>query len=96
MIVYDGTCVKFQLLDRIGFLELMRETMAITQMLSASAWHLVNHLHCEVDRGDDAKYSLQTTRALRQRLSNTVHGTNDEIIVTVLALAVHAVSNAVE
>ncbi len=70
--------------------------MALSQMLSASAWHLVYTLRCEIDQGDDAKYSLKTVQALRQRLGDPMHATSDDVIITVLAFAAYAVSCAIK
>jgi len=88
--VYDGTCAKFRVLIAIGFIDLVRQSIALSQMLSASAWHLVHFLRSENDTGDDAKYSLISTRALQQRLADIVTGTTDEVITAVLAAAAYA------
>lgn len=90
-VVYDGTCAKFRVLIAIGFIDLVRQSIALSQMLSASAWHLVHFLRSENDTGDDAKYSLISTRALQQRLADIVTGTTDEVITAVLAAAAYAV-----
>ncbi|OAL20499.1 hypothetical protein AYO22_08800 [Fonsecaea multimorphosa] len=88
--VYDGTCAKFRTLIDIGFIDLVRETIAVSQMLSASAWHLVHWCRTEDDSGEDARYALITTRSLQQRLNNLATGTSDEVITTVLAAAAYA------
>jgi hypothetical protein len=88
--VYDGTCTMFRVMIEIGFLDLVRETIALSQMLSASAWHLVHRLQCG-ETGEDAKYSMITTQSLQQRLSNLATGTSNEVITTVLAFAAYAV-----
>ncbi|EXJ66631.1 uncharacterized protein A1O5_10302 [Cladophialophora psammophila CBS 110553] len=88
--VYDGTCPKFRTLIDIGFIDLVRETIAVSQMLSASAWHLVHWCRSEDDSGEDARYALITTRSLQQRLNNLATGTSDEVITTVLAAAAYA------
>ncbi|OAP64168.1 hypothetical protein AYL99_00140 [Fonsecaea erecta] len=88
--VYDGTCAKFRILIEIGFIDLVRETIAVTQMLSASAWHLVNFCRAEDDSGEEAQYALITTRSLQQRLNNLATGTSDEVVTTVLAAAAYA------
>lgn len=62
-------------------------------MLSASAWHLVNHLKCEHDSAEDAKYSMRTVQSLQAKLNNPATSTSDEVIVTVLAFAAYAVWN---
>ena len=89
--MYDGTCAKFRTLIEIGFLNLVRETIAQSQILSASAWHLVHWLRCEDDKGEDAKYSMMTARSLQQRLDNIATGTTNEVITAVLASAAYAV-----
>ncbi|KIW30883.1 uncharacterized protein PV07_02575 [Cladophialophora immunda] len=88
--VYDGTCPKFRTLIDIGFIDLVRETIAVSQMLSASAWHLVHWCRSEHDSGEDARYALITTRSLQQRLNNLATGTSNEVITTVLAAAAYA------
>ena len=65
--------------------------MALPQLLSASAWHLVHTLRYEHDQGDDAKFSLKTAQSLRQRLSNPASATTDEVVITVLVFAAYAV-----
>ncbi|RDW57455.1 hypothetical protein BP6252_13793 [Coleophoma cylindrospora] len=89
--VYDGSCAKFRTLIEIGFIDLARETIAISQMLSASAWHLVHHLRCEQDPADDdAKYTMIAAHSLQQKLNNAATNTTDEVIITVLASAAYA------
>ncbi|KAH8802580.1 hypothetical protein F5884DRAFT_683329 [Xylogone sp. PMI_703] len=92
-VVYDGTCSKFRSLIEIGFIDLARETIALSQMLSASAWHLVNYLKCAEDKGEDASYTLITTQTLQQKLNDPAACATDEVIVTVLALAAYAILN---
>lgn len=91
IIAYDGTCPKFRALNTIGFLSIARETIAISQMLASSAWHLVHHLQSDNDRGEDVRYSLVTTRSLQQKLDNPLTCTSDEVVITVLAMAAYAV-----
>ncbi|KIW46593.1 uncharacterized protein PV06_02258 [Exophiala oligosperma] len=88
--VYDGTCQKFRALIAIGFIDLVRESTALSQMLSASAWHLVHFLRCEDDTGDDAKYSLISNQALQRKLNDIVTGTSDDVVTAVLAAAAYA------
>ncbi|RDW58468.1 hypothetical protein BP5796_12398 [Coleophoma crateriformis] len=89
--VYDGSCAKFRTLLEIGFLDLARETIAISPMLSASAWHLVHHLRCEQDPADDdAKYTMIAAHSLQQKLNNAATNTTDEVVITVLASAAYA------
>lgn len=89
--VYDGTCPKFRVLIAIGFIDLVRESTALSQMLSASAWHLVHFLQCEHDTGDDAKYSMISNQALQRKLNDIVTGTSDDVVTAVLAAAAYAV-----
>ncbi|KAH8697873.1 hypothetical protein BGW36DRAFT_379602 [Talaromyces proteolyticus] len=87
---YDGTCPKFRALNTIGFLSIARETIAISQMLASSAWHLVHYLRSDNDRGEDVRYSLITTQSLQQKLDNPLTCTTDEVVITVLAMAAYA------
>lgn len=89
--VYDGTCAKFRTLIALGFIDLVRESIAVSQMLSASAWHLVHHLRCENDTGEDVQYSMISTQSLQKRLNSITTGTSDEVITAVLAFAAYAV-----
>lgn len=89
--MYDKTCAKFRTLLAIGFVDLVRETIAISQLLSASAWHLTHHLGSEPDMGDDAKYSMITAKSLQQRLGHPTTSTSNEVITAVLASAAYAV-----
>ncbi|KAL7935579.1 hypothetical protein V8C35DRAFT_278595 [Trichoderma chlorosporum] len=88
--MYDGTCPKFNTLVRIGFVELARETIALSQMLSASAWHLVHWLGSESDTGEDARYSMISTQNLQQRLNSVATGASDEVVIAVLTSAAYA------
>ncbi|KAL7905383.1 hypothetical protein GGI35DRAFT_460574 [Trichoderma velutinum] len=88
--MYDGTCPKFNTLVQIGFVDLARETIALSQMLSASAWHLVHWLGCENDSGEDAQYSMISTHNLQQRLNSVATGASDEVVIAVLTSAAYA------
>ncbi|KAJ4854164.1 uncharacterized protein T069G_11143 [Trichoderma breve] len=88
--MYDGTCPKFNTLVQIGFVDLARETIALSQMLSASAWHLVHWLGCESDSGEDAQYSMISTQNLQQRLNSVATGASDEVVIAVLTSAAYA------
>src|ERR1700761_442688 len=90
-VVYDGTCAKFRTMIEIGFIDLVRQTIAISQMLSASAWHLAHFLQCEDDTGDDARYNIATARSLQPKLNDIATETCSEVITTVLASAAYAV-----
>jgi hypothetical protein len=89
--VYDGTWPKFNTLVQIGFVDIARETIALSQMLSASAWHLVHWLGCESDTGEDARYSMISTQNLQQRLNSVATGASDEVVIAVLTSAAYAV-----
>ncbi|PKK51044.1 hypothetical protein CI102_2949 [Trichoderma harzianum] len=89
--LYDGTCPKFNTLVQIGFVDLARETIALSQMLSASAWHLVHWLGCESDSGEDAQYAMISTQNLQQRLNSVATGASDEVVIAVLTSAAYAV-----
>ncbi|KAF3063013.1 hypothetical protein CFAM422_010488 [Trichoderma lentiforme] len=88
--MYDGTCPKFNTLVQIGFVDLARETIALSQMLSASAWHLVHWLGCESDSGEDAQYAMISTQNLQQRLNSVATGASDEVVIAVLTSAAYA------
>ncbi|RFU25199.1 hypothetical protein B7463_g11137, partial [Scytalidium lignicola] len=88
--IHDGTCAKFRAMVAIGFIDLVRNTIAISQMLSASAWHLVYQLNFERDRGEHNRYSVMTAQSLQQRLNSHATSTSDEVIITILASAAFA------
>ncbi|RFU72434.1 hypothetical protein TARUN_9830 [Trichoderma arundinaceum] len=88
--MYDGTCPKFNTLVEIGVVDLARETIALSQMLSASAWHLVHWLGCETDTGEDARYSMTSAQNLQQRLNSVATGASDEVTIAVLTSAAYA------
>lgn len=88
--IHDGTCAKFRALVSIGFIDLVRNTIAISQILSASAWHLVYQLNFERDRGEHNRYSIMTTQSLQQRLNSQATSTTEEVIITILASAAFA------
>lgn len=90
--VYDGTCPKFRTLVAVGFVDLVRETIAVPQLLSFSSWHLVHRQKCDIDRGDDAWFSMVSQRSLQQYLNQSIAFVNDDAIVAVLAHAIYAVS----
>jgi hypothetical protein len=89
--VYDGTCPKFRVMIAIGFIDLVRESIGRTQMLSTSAWHLVHWMRIEDDRGDADRYSIISTQSLQARLNSLTTGFSDEVITAVLASAAYAV-----
>ncbi|UKZ68136.1 uncharacterized protein TrAtP1_009172 [Trichoderma atroviride] len=88
--MYDGSCPKFNTLVQIGFVDIARETIALSQMLSASAWHLVHWLGCERDTGEDARYAMISTQNIQQRLNSVATGASDEVVIAVLTSAAYA------
>ncbi|EHK50807.1 hypothetical protein TRIATDRAFT_54642, partial [Trichoderma atroviride IMI 206040] len=92
--LYDGSCPKFNTLVQIGFVDIARETIALSQMLSASAWHLVHWLCCERDTGEDARYAMISTQNIQQRLNSVATGASDEVVIAVLTSA--ALTNSLQ
>ncbi|KAM0261819.1 hypothetical protein ACHAQJ_002022 [Trichoderma viride] len=88
--VYDGSCPKFRALIAIGFIDLVRESIGRAQMLSASAWHLVNWMGTEPDSGDAERYSIISTRSLQASLNSLGAVSCDEVIAAILTSAAYA------
>ncbi|KAJ0415224.1 hypothetical protein BJY00DRAFT_317985 [Aspergillus carlsbadensis] len=86
--MYDGTCPMFQTMRKIGFLDVVRETIALSQLLSASSRHL--GLLLSSDSPDSYGYSIQATNSLQERLADPAACTSDEVIAVVLAFACYA------
>ncbi|KAL2796677.1 hypothetical protein BJX66DRAFT_335661 [Aspergillus keveii] len=86
--MYDGTCPMFRTMSKIGFLDVIRETIALSQMLSASSRHL--GLLLGNDSADSYGYSIQATNSLQARLADPAACTSDEVISVVLAFACYA------
>ncbi|KAL2802746.1 hypothetical protein BJX63DRAFT_437566 [Aspergillus granulosus] len=86
--MYDGTCPMFRTMSKIGFLDVVRETIALSQLLSASSRHLGLMLGSESP--DAYGYSLQATSSLQQRLADPAACISDEVIAVVLAFACYA------
>lgn len=79
----------------VGFIDIVRESTALAQMLSTSAWHIGGGGGADSDGGepdvDYARYSVVATRSLRQKLSRPTSRASDEVVVAVLAFAAYAV-----
>ncbi|KAL2827492.1 hypothetical protein BJY01DRAFT_255674 [Aspergillus pseudoustus] len=86
--MYDGSCPMFRTMSKIGFLDVVRETIALSQMLSASSRHLGLILGSESP--DAYGYSIQATNSLQERLADPVACSSDEVISIVLAFACYA------
>ncbi|KAL3494386.1 hypothetical protein BJX62DRAFT_234263 [Aspergillus germanicus] len=86
--MYDGTCPMFRTMSKIGFLDVIRQTIALSQMLSASSRHL--GLLLGSDSADSYGYSIQATNSLQARLADPAACTSDEVISVVLAFACYA------
>ncbi|KAL3441069.1 hypothetical protein BJX65DRAFT_14823 [Aspergillus insuetus] len=86
--MYDGTCPMFRTMSKIGFLDVIRETIALSQMLSASSRHL--GLLLGSDSTDSYGYSIQATNNLQARLTDPAACTSDEVVSVVLAFACYA------
>jgi hypothetical protein len=82
----------FRTMSKIGFLDVIRETIALSQMLSASSRHL--GLLLGNDSADSYGYSIQATNSLQARLADPAACTSDEVISVVLAFACYAVGTA--
>jgi hypothetical protein len=76
-------------MSKIGFLDIVRETIALSQMLSVSSRHL--GLLMGSDSADSYGYSIQATNNLQERLADPAACTSDEVISVVLAFACYAV-----
>ncbi|RAK72037.1 uncharacterized protein BO72DRAFT_390525 [Aspergillus fijiensis CBS 313.89] len=83
-IVYDGTCSMFRTMLDIGFLDVVRETIALSQLLSASSKHL-GHLYADDSSTDHYRYTVHATTLLQQRLGDPATCVSDEVVVAVLA-----------
>ncbi|KAL3456529.1 hypothetical protein BJX64DRAFT_39777 [Aspergillus heterothallicus] len=86
--MYDGSCPMFRTLSMIGFLDVVRETIALSQLLSAASRHL--GLLLGSDSPDAYGYSIQATTSLQERLADPIACTSDEVISIVLAFACYA------
>lgn len=93
--VYGGTCAVFKSMVEIGFLDIIRGSAALTQMLSSAAWHMKNE-NPQTPNGsaDYARYSVMATSSLRRRLHEPDQRASIETIIAILAFAAYAVSYA--
>ncbi|PYH41023.1 uncharacterized protein BP01DRAFT_426680 [Aspergillus saccharolyticus JOP 1030-1] len=86
--MYDGTCSMFRTMLDIGFLDVVRETIALSQLLSASSQHL-GHLY-KGSSTDHFRYSIRATTLLQQRLQDPSTCVTDEVVIAVLAFCCYA------
>lgn len=79
----------------IGFLDMLRGSAALTQMLSSSAWHM-EHEDGEIGmakgNADYARFSVMATVSLRRMLQQPGQGASVETIIAILTFAAYAVS----
>ncbi|RAH71420.1 uncharacterized protein BO66DRAFT_470562 [Aspergillus aculeatinus CBS 121060] len=87
--MYDGTCSMFRTMLDIGFLDVVRETIALSQLLSASSKHL-GHLYADDSSMDHYRYTVHATTLLQQRLGDPATFVSDEVVVAVLAFCCYA------
>jgi hypothetical protein len=82
----------------LGFIDMVRESTALTQMLSASAWHADNPDMGSgtggpvVVDGDSARYSVIATQSLRKKLCHPQAKASTEVLIAILAFASFGVS----
>ncbi|PYI18200.1 hypothetical protein BO99DRAFT_403745 [Aspergillus violaceofuscus CBS 115571] len=88
-VVYDGTCSMFRTMLDIGFLDVVRESIALSQLLSASSKHL-GHLYADDSSTDHYRYTAHATTLLQQRLGDPATCVTDEVVVAVLAFCCYA------
>ncbi|PYI35699.1 hypothetical protein BP00DRAFT_442487 [Aspergillus indologenus CBS 114.80] len=87
--MYDGTCSMFRTMLDIGFLDVVRESIALSQLLSASSKHL-GHLYADDSGTDHYRYTVHATTLLQQRLGDPATCVTDEVVVAVLAFCCYA------
>lgn len=80
----------FRTMLDIGFLDVVRETIALSQLLSASSKHL-GHLYADDSSTDHYRYTVHATTLLQQRLGDPATCVSDEVVVAVLAFCCYAV-----
>ncbi|KAL2869752.1 uncharacterized protein BJX67DRAFT_391757 [Aspergillus lucknowensis] len=86
--MYDGSCIMFRIMRKIGFLDVVRETIALSQLLSTSSRHL--GLLLGADSSDAYGYAIQATTSLQGRLADPASCTSDEVVAIVLTFACYA------
>lgn len=94
-LVHKGTCVVFKSMVEIGFLDMLRGSAALTQMLSSSAWHMENEageIGSAKGNTDYATFSVMATASLRRMLQQPSQRTSVETIIAILTFAAYAVS----
>ncbi|KAB8067309.1 hypothetical protein BDV29DRAFT_200413 [Aspergillus leporis] len=87
--MYDGSCVMFRTMLDIGFLDVVRESIALSQLLSTSSRHL-GHLHGNDNEGDCHRYTIKATNLLQQRLRHPFNCATNEVAAAVLAFCCDA------
>jgi hypothetical protein len=76
----------------IGYLDILRGSASLTQMLSSSAWHRKRmNIGDHESSIDYARYSLMATRSLRRQLDDPAQRTSLETILAILTFAAFAV-----
>ncbi|EGR46297.1 uncharacterized protein TRIREDRAFT_110323, partial [Trichoderma reesei QM6a] len=89
--VYGGGCVIFKSMIEIGYLDILRGSASLTQMLSSSAWHRKRmNIGDHESSIDYARYSLMATRSLRRQLDDPAQRTSLETILAILTFAAFA------
>lgn len=82
----------FRTLIDAGFVNVARETIALSQLLSVASWHYENIRGNAYDV-EHCRYSLVASGALQQRLTDVSTAISDEVITTVMVFAGCAVSS---
>lgn len=85
----------FKSMVEIGFLDILRGSAALTQMLSSSAWHMKNEadeVGMAKGNADYATFSVMATASLRRMLQEPGQRASVETIIAILTFAAYAVS----
>lgn len=92
--MHKGTCVVFRVMIEVGFLDLLRGSAALVQMLASSAWHVANaDGTAGMAKGNEeyARYSVMATSSLRRMLYEPGHRADVETVIAILTFAAYAV-----
>ena len=92
-LVFDQTCVMFQIMQNIGFVNLVRQTAAFCQLLAMSSWHLI-HLNHSGSPKEHLRLSLSATQDLQKQINDPLQCGSDNTIGAVLVFACCAVSDS--
>jgi len=92
-LVFDQTCVMFQIMQKIGFVNLVRQTAAFCQLLAMSSWHLM-HLNHSGSPKEHLRLSLSATQDLQKQINDPLQCGSDNTIGAVLVFACCAVSDS--